>query len=595
MKNVAFVALLLVAACSQPESNQVPESQLPEPFLEGAWSDDEIAPILDKTMYLHLDYDEAGLAPGEVAAARELLAAGDRLHDLYLHQRHPQARAARTQLADQPDKQALNDLFRMMKGPIATTLDNKRAPFLNVDSETPGKNVYPAGITRETLDAHFAAFPMRRDALLNLRAVVQTASSENIDRVRTTLDVYPVLDTLHPGLRDDLKNAQTYMAVPYSVAYAEDFIFIYDRLNAAATHMEPHDATFARFLRLRARDLLADDYDGGDATWVTGDFTGNLNAQIGSYETYDDALYGVKSFFSLSLLRRDKEKSDELRESIGDIQSIENALPYSAQKEVRSNIPVGVYDVIADFGQSRGTNTATILPNEGHLSRQFGRTILIRSNILTNQEIFKTSESAFNAATSAEHHGDLQIEGNFYRTLWHEIGHYLGADITKDGEELDVALQDTADLLEEMKSDLVSLFATKRLHELGRHDDARLRAIYAAGINRVLQKNRPRRDQAYGTMKLIQWNWYVDRGLLRFEEDGLHIDYDRYPEAVSSLLAAVLNVQYQGDRDAANAFIDRWTEWDARHAAVAERMRDAEEYRFRLVTYGAFGEEPRAR
>ena len=100
----------------------------------------------------------------------------------------------------------------------------------------------------------------------------------------------------------------------------------------------------------------------------------------------------------------------------------------------------------------------------------------------------------------------MRIDGNFYRTLWHEIGHYLGPDATKSRGDIGIALQDTTDLLEEMKSDLVSLFSARRLHVGGQHDDARLRAIYARGIKRVLQKNKPRRDQAYGTMKLIQMN-----------------------------------------------------------------------------------------
>ena len=595
MRLLAFGFLALAAACSEQAETPAPQNAPSVDYLDGAWTDEQMAPLLDKTMYLHLGFETAGLAPGEIEAVNELLRAGERLHQLYLQQRHRQGRAARDELAEHGDRQALNDLFRMMKGPIATTLDNERVPFLNVTDETPGKNVYPAGVTREAFDAWLADHPERRDSLLHLRAIAQTASRENIDRAIATLDAYPALDTLHPGLRDDLKTADDYIAIPYSVAYAEDIFFIHDRLIAAAKHIAPHDTAYARFLRLRARDLLADDYNGGDAAWVTGDFTGNINAQVGSYETYDDALYGVKSFFSLSLLRRDRKKSDELKESIGDLQSIEDALPYDANKQVRRNIPVGVYDVIADFGQSRGTNTATILPNEGHLSRQFGRTILIRSNILTNPEIFKTSQSAFNAATASAHHGDLHIEGNFYRTLWHEIGHYLGPDATKDGEELDAALQDTADLLEEMKSDLVSLFAAERLHALGRHDDARLRAIYAGGIRRVLQKNQPRRAQAYGTMQLIQWNWFVDQGLLRFEDNALAIDYARYPQAVESLLEAVIDLQYQGDRDAAEAFVQRWTTWDeARHGAVAKAMRDAEEYRFRLVTYEALGETPRA-
>ena len=601
MKKILLMsAALILAGCGQNDPTQSdstaretsvensPTHMATHDFFDGAWNDDVAAPILDKTMRLHLAFGEDQLTAGEQAAVGELLAAGARLHSLYLGQRHPQARAAEAALMSAPERQALNELFWIMKGPIATTLDNQRRAFLNVDEEAPARNVYPAGVDRDTMDAFLEANPGKRDELLHLRAVVKAATPENIRAALDVFDERPALDVLHPGLRDAIENAQGYFALPYSLAYADDIFFIHDRLIAAAAHVENDDISFARFLRLRARDLLADDYDGGDASWVTGDFTGNLNAQIGSYETYDDALYGVKSFFSLSLLQRDKVKSDELAAAIGDIQTLEDALPYSATKKVRADIPVGVYNVIADFGQSRGTNTATILPNEGHLSRQYGRTILIRSNILTNRQIFAETEGAFNAATVAAHHGDFALDGNFYRTLWHEVGHYLGPDQTSTGGDIDAALQDSADLMEEMKADLVSLFSAPRLHEAGFYTDEQLRAIYAGGIRRVLQKNQPRREQAYQTMQLIQWNWFLDKGLLRFEDGALAIDYDRYPDAVSSLLAEVIDLQYRGDRDTANAFVDAWTNWDeALHGVIAESMKAAEGSRYRLVTYEA--------
>ena len=59
------------------------------------------------------------------------------------------------------------------------------------------------------------------------------------------------------------------MAVPYSVAYTTEILFVYERLNAAAALLDESDPAFARYLRLRGRDLLADDYDGGDAAWLT--------------------------------------------------------------------------------------------------------------------------------------------------------------------------------------------------------------------------------------------------------------------------------------------------------------------------------------
>ena len=578
-----------VAACGR--DGAVAERRADDRMLAGAWGDEQIRPLKEKTLELRLPLVEGALAPAEQAAAAELLAAGERLQDLYIRQRHHQALAAQSALARHPEREDLADLFRLNSGPIATTLTNEREPFLGVDPEVPARNVYPLGATREALDAFLAAHPERRDELLGPRSVVEEATDANVGRALATLDARPALDVLHPGLRARLRAAETYIAVPYSVAYADDIFFVYERLNAAAAAVDAHDPAFARFLRLRGRDLLADDYDGGDAAWVTSRFTGNLNAEIGSYETYDDALYGVKTFFVLSLLQRDSARSAELATALGDIQAIEEALPYAAHKRVSSDIPVGVYNVVADFGQARGTNTATILPNESHLARQFGRTILIRANILTNPTLFALRREAFNAATVADHAGDLVPDGAFYRTLWHEVGHYLGVDRTADGRELGVALEDTADLLEEMKADLVSLFAARFLHERGVHDDARLRAIYADGIHRVLQKNKPRRDQPYQTMELIQWNWFLDRGLLDVEDGRLRIRYERYPEAVSSLLAAVLELQLQGDRSSANEFVDRWTRWDdSLHGAIAERMRATETTRFTLVRYEALGE-----
>jgi hypothetical protein len=448
--------------------------------------------------------------------------------------------------------------------------------------------MYPPGMTRETMDAFIAAHPERRETLLDDRTVVVDATDANRAHALMVLDHHPVLDALHPGLRERLGSEQTYLALPYSLAYADEILAIGQHLNAAADAVEDGDAAFARYLRLRARDLLADDYEGGDAAWVTGYFTGNLNAQIGAYETYDDPMYGVKTFFALSLLVRDRARSAELQQNLQYLQRVEDALPYESDREVRTDIPVAVYNIIADFGQARGTNTATILPNEAYLARQYGRTILMRGHILLNEELFEETQRAFAAAVVDAQANDLTPEGGFYRTLWHEIGHYLGVDQTADGRDLDSALQDSADLLEEMKADLVSLTSARILNQQHRITDAQLRGIYASGIRRVLQKNRPRREQPYQTMQLIQWNWFMEHGALRFENGRLRIDYRRYPEAVTSLLREVLAIQRAGDRARANAFVERWTQWRPDlHEVIAQRMRASERNRFTIVTYEA--------
>lgn len=557
--------------------------------ISAQWPVERSAPILERTETIRLAPDLSHLTAGEQAAVRDLLAVGAIMQDLYEDALHHQALSARKKIENAPDtKQTrnLSDLYRLFKGPIATTLDNQRVPFLDVAPAVPGRNVYPVGITKQEIEAFLSRNPAARDEILAERSVVRRATKENLASDLATLKKYPALDTLHPSLRKRLTSSAEFYAVPYAVAWAEQLLRAHDLLRSAADHIEPSDAEFAGYLRNRARDLLTNDYESGDASWVTGRFK-RLNAEIGAYETYDDALFGVKAFHALSLLVKNEEATAELRRALGSLQEIENALPYEQQKRVRDDISIGVYRIIADFGQARGTNTATILPNDPLYSSRYGRTILLRENILRDPKITGRDQRVWRASVVAAQADDLTPEGNFQRTLWHEIGHYLGVERDRQGRTLDVALQDWADAVEEMKSDLVSLFALHRMQHPS------LRTIQASGIYRTLQNSRPRRDQAYQTMQLAQFNYFLEHGLISADPESgrLTVHYERYPQVITSLLKEVLALQYGGDRDAAERFFDRWGAWTPLHDKLAAGIREAQgSGRFRIVRYGALGE-----
>ncbi len=571
----------------------------------GYWPVEKSAPIIEKTQTVRLAPDLAHLTAGERTAVAKLLQVGQIFQSVYEQQRHMRAvEAARDlQLLDKRlgspvATQNLLTLYRLNQAPIATTLENKREPFLPVEMSPPGQNMYPWGITKDEVERFLTAHPERRDAILDLRTVVRRATAENLRRDFAKLKQYPALDTLHPGLQSQLSglaahpDAQTLYAVPYALAYADEMMRAHALLNEAAHALQADDEEFARYLRNRARDLLSNDYESGDAAWITGRFK-NLNAQIGSYEVYDDALYGVKAFYAFNLLSTRRAETDELRRAMRGLQAIEDSLPYQHHKKIREDIPVGVYDVVADFGQSRGGNTATILPNESYLARRYGRTILLRANIMRSPEIFEGTNRTWEAAITPAQKDDLTSDGNFYRTLWHEVGHYLGVDATKTGQDLDTALQDDSSLLEEMKADLVSLYAAEALRKQGYYTDVQLRSVYAGGILRVLQNNKPRRDQPYQTMQLMQWNFFMEHGLLSFDRASqrLRINYDKYHEVVGKLLEKVLDVQYQGDKAAADRFVDQYTTWDeSLHGAVAQNIRAQSRVRFRVFKYAALGE-----
>lgn len=565
----------------------------------GYWTEAQSAPILAKTEVIRLAPSLDALTDAERAALQDLLAAGELMQTVFERSRHAEAaasleklRSLHARLGKPVATQNLLDLYRLNQGPIATTLDNRREAFLPVAPQTPGKNVYPTDATRQQVDSFLEAHPAQREEILAERSVVRRATRANIDADIATLERFPLIRGLHPGRLEDLQalakraSPEAFYAVPYAIAYPREMTRAFSLLMSAADKVESADGEFARYLRNRARDLVSNDYESGDASWVTGRFA-RLNAQIGAYETYDDALFGVKAFHSMSILLRDEAASEEMRKALGGIQAIEDALPYEPRKRVRDDIPVGVYDVIADFGQARGTNTATILPNDPLFSRRYGRTILLRANIMKNPVIFAADERIWRAATVDAHANDLAAEGNVLRTLWHEIGHYLGPDRDRQGRTLDVALANYADAMEEMKSDLVSLFALHRM----RHPS--LRAIQASGIRRTLQNVKPRSDQPYQTMQLVQFNWFLDKGLLRADPATarLTVDYDRYAETVESLLKEILRLQYAGDPAAVGAFFAQWTTWKPElHEKLAERIRAAQGARFRIVKYAALGE-----
>ena len=571
---------------------------------EGYWSLEQATEVQNKTRTVVLDPDLSSLSDAEKAVSAKLILVGHIFNRIYENSLHPQAleslQSLRSLHKGDEHTAALLDIYYRSGGPVTTTLDNRRVPFLPVNQEQPGKNVYPAGMTNELLDPFIEARPELATQLLDVRTVVRASSDENIQRDLRMLDRFPVLDGLHPGLRTHLKDLHSgsddapWYALPYSVRWAPDIMQAYNLILAAAEDIALEDPDFAAYLTLRARDIISDDYESGDAAWVRGRFR-NLNAQIGSYEVYADSLYGVKSFFSLNVLIRDQDKSNELSAALGGLQDIQDSLPVAADRKIQNDISVGVYNIVADFGQSRGANTATILPNDADHTRKYGRTILLRYNIMANPGLFEDRKEAFQTAVKAEHANDLTLDGPFYRTLWHEVGHYLGVDKTNDGRELNGALSPWGSHYEEMKADLVSAFTSAHMNANGEMSDEVFRSVQAASVLRVLQKNQPRtKEQPYQTMQLMQLNYFLEHGLLSYDPSSarLEIHYDRYNEVVSQMLGDVLNIQQQGDSQRAGEFIEKYISWTPElHDRLAERLRNSSRYRFVMVRYKALDKD----
>ncbi|HSG64561.1 MAG TPA: NUDIX hydrolase, partial [Gammaproteobacteria bacterium] len=195
------------------------------------WDLDRSQPLLDRTLEITLAPDLGMLETNELEAVQRLLEAGAIVQRVYEAQLHPQALEAYEELNSRISSESpvaldnLQHLYRMFDGPIATTLENERVAFLPVRPEHPGKAVYPEGIGVAEVRG-FLGSGRAAPGLLGERTVVRRATLPNLRQDIGSLQDYPVLATLHPGLSERLAqlvqqpDATVLYAVPYSVAWA---------------------------------------------------------------------------------------------------------------------------------------------------------------------------------------------------------------------------------------------------------------------------------------------------------------------------------------------------------------------------------------
>ena len=71
----------------------------------------------------------------------------------------------------------------------------------------------------------------------------------------------------------------------------------------------------------------------------------------------------------------------------------------------------------------------------------------------------------------------------------------------------------------------------------------------------------------------------------------MKVNYEKYQDVVGKMLERTLAVQYEGDKAAADRFIDQYAKWDENlHGVIAANIRAQQKYRYRLFKYAALGE-----
>ena len=486
-----------------------------------------------KFQLVSMPFSVTGLSPTEQKMAYKLVEAARYLDDIYWRQSDPKALELNKRLegCNAVVAQKLRR-FLMINGSRYNLLANN-APFVGNDPFSPGRALYPPGITLQEIEAYVAAHPEKKDQIYNPYTVIKRQGSELV-------------------------------AVPYHVEYAQWLKPAAAALREAAA-LSP-DKAFADFLRLRAEALLTDDYYKSDLAWLALD-NPKFDLIFAPYETYLDDLLGVKTSYGAAALIRNDAESAKLATYMQYVPEIQASLPLAPEDKpslVGHSTPMEVVGAPFRGGDLRHGYQAVAdnLPNDPRIHQEKGTKKIFFKNFLDARVNYVVLPIA-NLLMRTDQAALASMDGYLTVVLMHEISHGLGPAFarTKAGQaDIRQSIGPAYAGLEEAKADVVGLLAMNWLLEKGvlpQGKDVGYYASYVAGIFRTVRFGV---GEAHGRAEMMEFNYLSEqRAITRDPKTGRYIiDFTKMPGAIASLSKELLEIEATGDRNRAEQWFHKY-------------------------------------
>jgi hypothetical protein len=485
---------------------------------------------------VRMPFDSSHLTARERQMVAKLVKACQALESIYWRQSDPEGLKLYNALAGStaPRDIALRRFLRI-NGSRFDLIQNN-APFVGTSPWPPGRNLFPADLTREEFERYVAAHPGQKAALYDPFTVIR-------------------------------RKGAALEAIPYHVVYREWLDPAVKALREAAALSG--DPAFAKFLRMRADALLTDNYFESDLAWVSLE-NPKFDVIFAPYETYLDDLLGVKTSYGAAVLIRNEPESRKLdifQKYVPDIQDSLPLEPADRPSKLGHLSPMEVMDTPFRAGDLRHGYQAVAdnLPNDPRVHEQKGSKHIFFKNFMdarVNYVILPVAQRLLRADQAAL----ASAEGYLATTMMHEISHGLGPAFARTSEgQRDVreAIGPVYSGLEEAKADIVGLYGLKWLVDRGDLPKDKLHGYYASEVAGIFRTVRFGVAEAHGRAEIMEFNFFAERGaILRDTASGRYaIDFDRMPDAVAALAKELLEQEATGNRA-------RVESWFAKYGAI---------------------------
>lgn len=346
--------------------------------------------------------------------------------------------------------------------------------------------------------------------------------------------------------------------VPFREAYRPG-------LERAARHMASaaavcDDPFFKRYLTLRARALITDDYGPSDRAWA--ELRSNMvDLVIGPLDRREDDLFGLKSAFAAWVLLRDRPGTDKMDQVSRRLPEIAQSLPFATVHEEGRPPEPGfkIYDALYLAGAANaGPKAGTRYINETGAVQDgtAGVPIYLRNIMYARFSVFTSPIGT--EMIVRDQRSKIRFGAHLDNVLFGDLGKSLGPGENASGRaSLQAALKEHYAKIDQAKAGALGAYIIGWLHE--QRDPAvpeidSHMVTLVAGILEDIYRNA---SSPLGRARILQFNYLkAFGGITRESSTG---EYRVHPgkarEALASLATQLMFVQGNRDYGAAGSLL----------------------------------------
>lgn len=509
MKRIIFIATVVaLSACGETPKKEL-NTEAAQTLMEESVNEmSDIDQRFLKYVKVKLTTDVSSLSENEKKLIPKLIEVGKIMDEIFWEE----AYGNKDSLLNSINDDKLKQFIQINYGPWDRLAGNE--PFVKAVGTKPlGANFYPSNMTKEEFEA-----------------------SELADKT-----------SLYTLLRRD--ESGKLITIPYHKAFQTKVKKAANLLKQAAEITE--DASFRKYLNLRAEALISDEYYESDIAWM--DMKDNkLDIICGPIETYEDQLFGYKAAHETYVLVKDMEWSKRLAKYASMLPELQKNLPVPEaykKEEPGTDSQLAAFDVIYYAGDcNSGSKTIAVnLPNDEEVQLKKGTRRSQLKNAMRakfDKILLPISKELINP----EQQQFITFDAFFSNTMFHEVAHGLGIKNTINGKgSVREALKEHASALEEGKADILGLYMITQLHEKG-EINGELKTYYTTFMASIFRSVRFGASSAHGKANMIRFNFFKEKGVLSRNEQGVYtINYELMTEAMNQLSELILSIQGDGD------------------------------------------------